>query len=697
MVFTRRRRLTKKAVVVLIVCAVGLALLAPITYAALGGAPKNAVVATDVELQKGLIGHWKLDGNAKDSSPFARDGTLNGAPADVADRKTMAAGAKSFNGSSQYMTVANMDPKVMTSNNYGAEWSLSIWAKGGSQGSENVLLGKDGCNGGITTGVSTEYRFQLFNSDCSAGTYIDTAATDTTKWHLLTATYAAGAMRLYLDGTLAGSLTAASIYPYTNVLGIGSGGSSVFWYAGQLDDARVYNRALNAAEAKALFDQYDPGLRAAAGENGLVGHWKLDGNVKDATPNGANGTANSASLTTDRKGAANSAYSFNGTTSSIVIPHSTAYKPTSAISVGVWAKFTNVAAGGFPSILSNTEDGGGWSLYVNNSGAAYGDCLNGNLCFDVSIAGIGYQVIQVSRSVLTSGSWANITATYDGTIARLYVNGQQVATNTFSGAINTNTSGVCFGDEVTGSASCADYKFAGSIDEVRIYNRALTAPEVAAQATAYNANVQLSDLQKGLVGDWPMNGNAKDSTPQGNNGLVTAATLTTDRKGRLNSAYSFNGTNAYILAQSNNNIPAVNGAKTVTGWFNTTKTSGIQVLMALSDTGTCTAGLAVVVDTNKFAVYRCSVGSIIQTAFTATNSWHHFAYTYDGTTNNLYLDNVAVSPNTTAVGTGTVGYTIFGNERAAGSIWYSGQLDDIRIYNRALSATEVTALNRLYR
>src|SRR5674476_1530340 len=50
------------------------------------------------------------------------------------------------------------------------------------------------------------------------------------------------------------------------------------------------------------------------------------------------------------------------------------------------------------------------------------------------------------------------------------------------------------------------------------------------------------NLQKGLVGWWKMNGNTKDATPYANNGTNNGATLTTDRKGVANGAYSFDGT-----------------------------------------------------------------------------------------------------------------------------------------------------------
>lgn len=54
----------------------------------------------------------------------------------------------------------------------------------------------------------------------------------------------------------------------------------------------------------------------------------------------------------------------------------------------------------------------------------------------------------------------------------------------------------------------------------------------------------------GLVGWWPFTGNANDMSGNGNNGIVNGATLTTDRNGNNNSAYSFNGVNQFIQVQT---------------------------------------------------------------------------------------------------------------------------------------------------
>jgi hypothetical protein len=73
-------------------------------------------------------------------------------------------------------------------------------------------------------------------------------------------------------------------------------------------------------------------------QKNLVGWWKMDGNAKDSSANANHGTVVGGTLTTDRKGQANSAYSFNGTTDHISVPSSAALNPTGAVTVEFWVK-----------------------------------------------------------------------------------------------------------------------------------------------------------------------------------------------------------------------------------------------------------------------------------------------------------------------------------------------------------------------
>ena len=83
-------------------------------------------------------------------------------------------------------------------------------------------------------------------------------------------------------------------------------------------------------------------------------------------------------------------------------------------------------------------------------------------------------------------------------------------------------------------------------------------------STCVSAQIPSYIPKDSLVGWWPFNGNANDESGKGNNGTVNGATLTTDRNGNANSAYSFNGLNNYI---STSRTSLSNFSFSI--WFNT--------------------------------------------------------------------------------------------------------------------------------
>jgi hypothetical protein len=80
----------------------------------------------------------------------------------------------------------------------------------------------------------------------------------------------------------------------------------------------------------------------------------------------------------------------------------------------------------------------------------------------------------------------------------------------------------------------------------------------------FSQNIPSYVPKDGLVGYWPFNGNANDESGNGNHGTVNGATLTSDRNGVANSAYSFDGTSNYI----NSNVKNINGTSfSLSVWF----------------------------------------------------------------------------------------------------------------------------------
>lgn len=200
----------------------------------------------------GLIGWWPMNNNANDQSGYTNNGIVNGTTF-ATGYNGNANGAYSFNGTaSDYIAVPSFNSSVLEPSSFGASWSLAVWAKwGGIYTNEGVLMGKQGCNGGIYE-YTNKYVFAIKGAGCWTGAQTIYGSTLDMSWHFLVATYQAGAMTFYEDGTSQGTAVLADMTGYGDTLGIGSGGTSSYTFNGTLDDARAYNRVLTATEIAAL-------------------------------------------------------------------------------------------------------------------------------------------------------------------------------------------------------------------------------------------------------------------------------------------------------------------------------------------------------------------------------------------------------------------------------------------------------------
>lgn len=197
--------------------------------------------------------------------------------------------------------------------------------------------------------------------------------------------------------------------------------------------------------------------------NGLVGWWPFNGNASDASGAGNTGTVSGPVLTTGENNVTNGAYAFNGSTDYIEFPTQIP-SSTGSFTVSMWLKGVATAGDGYAYgiIRSNVNTIGGsvYWLGIRDTGK-YSTAVNGNFT-------------QGSTTVTASGStWVHLAITYDGSKQTTYINGAQAATYTF-GAITNTASGTR-----TLVGSYAGYRaLQGSVDDIRIYNRALSATEM---------------------------------------------------------------------------------------------------------------------------------------------------------------------------------------------------------------------------
>lgn len=206
----------------------------------------------------------------------------------------------------------------------------------------------------------------------------------------------------------------------------------------------------------------------------------------------------------------------------------------------------------------------------------------------------------------------------------------------------------------------------------------------------------------GLVGWWPFNGNANDESGNGNNGTVYGAILSSDRYGTSNNAFSFNGTNSYI--QMINPGPLGNTSRSVSVWVKTTETRSERMIVSWGANGPVGA------DFNLWSNYSCNgfsfdINSSARTFNSQFNNgqWNHYVVVYDnslGSTisivkvyqNSILLSSVCASVGTGVINTlGTFPITV-GRYHGNNEDHLNGNIDDIGIWNRALTSQEVSVM-----
>ena len=202
-------------------------------------------------------------------------------------------------------------------------------------------------------------------------------------------------------------------------------------------------------------------------------------------------------------------------------------------------------------------------------------------------------------------------------------------------------------------------------------------------------------LTNGLVAYYPFDGNADDAAGT-NNGTVTGATLTADRFGHLNTAFSFNGINNRI---DFNKSPLTNVAYwTVSAWIKpanfTQQSVAVQVGFDNASTGNGYGlGFVGYLYSSNLVGILSGVGTgwiDSGRASPSTYQWQHVVMLRDATTTKFFIDGIQTpSTYTTAPKTPT-DFTI-GSQN--GLRYFNGLIDDVRIYNRALTPSEVSQLH----
>ena len=202
----------------------------------------------------------------------------------------------------------------------------------------------------------------------------------------------------------------------------------------------------------------------------------------------------------------------------------------------------------------------------------------------------------------------------------------------------------------------------------------------------------------GLVGWWGFNGNANDVSGNGYDGTVNGATLTTDRFGNPNSAYDFDGVNDYISLDALFNFPS----RSISFFIFPDATppsnsSGYnESIIFDQQTNQLNYGATQVEFNSEHEIIgQVGVNTNLSGSSDslALNVWHHVVFVIDTDSASLYVDAnfYASLPSDNTSGSGSNNMAFIATKYTL-SDFFNGKIDDIGIWNRALSECEITEL-----
>jgi len=438
--------------------------------------------------------------------------------------------------------------------------------------------------------------------------------------------------------------------------------------------------------------------------NGLVSFYPFTGNANDESGNEHHGNVRGAVLTTDRCNVENSAFAFDGGNNYIDIGDITEFDGSNALTISAWIYTEGISDEHSGTIISKYNTFGhservfifDVARYQENSlrFAMYG--ADGNSDWEQEIA-----TVPIPLSV-----WNHVVVTWDGISHNIefYINGIKVNSDYSQNGnrptrIYDKSSTLMIGASESGYTS-PDYLFNGSIDEILTYTRVLTQEEILS-LYYYDCETRSS------VAFYPFNGNANDALDGGNDGVVHGPVLTTDRCGISNSAYLFDGIDDYISLDPSYIISQSTG--TFAAWVYFNSLNSTQYLGCIGDIHSQDHYLSLVrFDPvyGTFTIFRRKPGmaDIIAGSTTVTsNQWYFVVMTSDGNEWNLYV-NGKKEELTVVSGqnTGDWAHELTGVDNwLLGCIdiqephdpaFLNGKLDDVRIYDYALTHAEILAL-----
>ena len=506
------------------------------------------------------------------------------------------------------------------------------------------------------------------------------------------------------------------------------------------------------------------------GTPGLVGHWTMDDDaanttILDSSGNANNGVSQQDTSALSAAGRIDGALSFNGIDDHIEVPFHENLNITGSLTLSAWIK--PAGGGTYEYIVSRWQGPYSYMLFTGHNKAGFYVEAGGN------------NANATFETELNDGQWYHLVGTWDGSQATIYVDATATAGTLGQGDVTTSGNGL-----IIGSRTGSDYFFTGSLDDVRVYDRALSATDVGdlydegqdltapnpdpmtwstvpyatssssismtattasdvsdveyyftctsgggndsgwqdnpayvdmrlSPDTQYTYRVQARDkspnqnatalsnslsattapASDGLVSHWTFDDDASgiavvDGSGNGHNGTAQQNTEVLHTTGRIDGALSFNGIDDHIEVPFHENLN-ITGSLTLSAWI---KPAGGGTYEYIVSRWQGPYSYMLFTGHNKAGFYVEAGGNNANATFeTELNDgqWYHLVGTWDGSQATIYVDATATAGTLGQGDVTTSGNGLIIGSRTGSDYFFTGSLDDVRVYDKALSTTEV--------
>ena len=412
--------------------------------------------------------------------------------------------------------------------------------------------------------------------------------------------------------------------------------------------------------------------------SGMVAWYPGDGSPNDILEGNHGTLQNGVTFATGKVG---QAFSFDGVDDQVVVPHNPNQNLGSHITIDSWVYPSSLGHGRTIFQKRSSSNIGGYVFETAGQPFA----ADNSLQFVIMIGGVYHSL--GTGSVLTTNTWQHVAATYDGATMRIFVDGIEVANMPQTGTIDATTDPVVIGRNVVNPSSA----WQGMIDEVELFNRALSASEIQAIYNAGSAGKcrSCTPAPANMVGWYSGNGNSNDLSATANNAMPHGGA--SFGRGKVGEAFDLNGIDAFVQAPVN---PAQDPttAGSLDAWvylYQTPAQAGHDMSIVVKGGSGTDFNLQVFGD--RFFFQIAANVNVASTTVVQPGRWYHVAGTWDSTVGlSIYVDGVLENTNPAQVTRGQSGqpFTI-GHDPVFGPRLFNGLIDEAEIFDRALLASEV--------